>query len=247
MTDEAAGPTAADAPSPTEPADRGRIVSLDGPGSSGKSSVGAAAAERLGYRFCDTGLLYRALTWLALERGADLDNGAALADLESEVMLADSGVGRLDRVLVDGRDVTPEVHTPRVDAAVSQVSQHPEVRAGLLERQRAIARAGRIIMAGRDIGTVVLPDADLRLYLDVSVAERARRRAEERGVDPESVEGRRILADLERRDRIDRERATAPLRVPDGAVVIRTDGNSFEQTVDAVVDAILRAEEASGG
>jgi cytidylate kinase len=247
VSSEAGGLSAVDAAGPTGPPDRGLIVSLDGPGSSGKSSVGAAAAERLGYRFCDTGLLYRALTWLALERAAELGDGAALAALESEVMLADSGVGRLDRVLVDGRDVTPEVHTPRVDAAVSQVSQHAEVRAGLLERQRAIARAGRIIMAGRDIGTVVLPDADLRLYLDVSAAERARRRAEERGVDPESAAGQRILADLERRDTIDRERATAPLRVPEGAVVIRTDGNSFEQTVDAVVDAILRAEEASEG
>jgi cytidylate kinase len=237
--------TASAQPATDRPSSRGLIISLDGPGSSGKSSVGAAAAERLGYRFCDTGLLYRALTWLALSRGADLEDGAPLADLESEVELADSGEGRLDRVLVDGLDVTPEVHTPAVDAAVSQVSRHPEVRAGLLERQRAIARPGRIVMAGRDIGTVVLPDADLRLYLDVSAQERARRRAEERGVEPDSAEGRRILAALERRDTMDRERATSPLRVPDGAVLIRSDGNTFEQTVDAVVDVVRRAERAT--
>src|SRR5689334_21618010 len=150
------------------------VIALDGPGSSGKSSVGAAAALRLGYRFCDTGLLYRALTWLALQRGLPLDDGPTLAASVEHVRLAPDEQGRLDRVLVDGADVTADVHSAAVDERVSEVARLPEVRAALLERQRRIAAGGGIIMAGRDIGTVVLPDADLKLYLDASVEERAR-------------------------------------------------------------------------
>ena len=222
---------------PSRPA-RGIVVSLDGPGSSGKSSVGAAAAERLALRFCDTGLLYRALTWLAQERGIDLEDAAALADLAPQVELAESAGGRLDRVLVDGEDVTDAVHSAAVDTTVSQVARHPEVRARLLQRQRSIASRGGIIMAGRDIGTVVLPDADLRLYLDVSLDERARRRAAERGTTLDEPAGQSILEELQRRDGIDRNRPTAPLRVPDGATIVRSDGNTFEQTVDQVVEVI---------
>jgi cytidylate kinase len=234
------------APSPAVERRSRIVVSLDGPGSSGKSSVGAAAAQRLGLRFCDTGLLYRALTWLALERAIDREDAVALAALAGEVELAESRDGRLDRVLVDGRDVTDAVHSGAVDASVSQVARHPEVRARLLARQRAIAAEGGIIMAGRDIGTVVLPDADLRLYLDVSVEERARRRAAERGTTLDEAAGRRILDDLRQRDEIDRTRATAPLRVPEGAVVVYSDGNTFEETVDEVVEVIRSMDREAG-
>jgi cytidylate kinase len=120
------------------------------------------------------------------------------------------------------------------------------VRARLLARQRAIAAEGGIIMAGRDIGTVVLPDADLRLYLDVSVEERARRRAAERGTTLDEAAGRRILDDLRQRDEIDRTRATAPLRVPEGAVVVYSDGNTFEETVDEVVEVIRSMDREAG-
>src|SRR5438132_226941 len=148
---------------PAQFARRRLVVALDGPGSSGKSSVGAAAALRLGYRFCDTGLLYRALTWLALDRGLPLDAGSLLARAAGAVELTPDDEGRLDHVSVDGRDVTQAVHGPSVDEHVSDVSRLPEVRAALLNRQRNLARTGGIIMAGRDIGTVVLPDADLKL------------------------------------------------------------------------------------
>jgi len=224
----------------------GLVVALDGPGSSGKSSVGAAAALRLGYRFCDTGLLYRAATWLALERKVRIDGAgadpAALVGLVSEIELVSDANGRLAHVTVDGRDVTDDVHTPRVDEAVSAVSRVAELRSALLERQRALAaQPGGIIMAGRDIGTVVLPDADLKLFLDASVEERARRRTEERELDPDSQEARYILAQLRRRDELDRSRAVAPLRAAEDSVHIVTDGNTFEQTVDAVVAAISAA------
>ncbi len=164
------------------PAPSGPVVALDGPASSGKSSVGAAAARILGYRFCDTGLLYRAVTGLALRRGVRLDDPTALVPLVAEVELAPDAEGRLARVVVDGRDVTEEVRGPAVDRSVSEVSRVPEVRQALLVRQRDLAARGPIIMAGRDIGTVVLPDADVKIFIDASAEERARRRAEERGV-----------------------------------------------------------------
>ena len=218
------------------------MVALDGPGSSGKSSVGAAAALRVGYRFCDTGLLYRAVTWLSLAQGVQPSDASALRDLGAEVQLAPDEAGRLSSVLIDGLDRTRDVHTPPVDAAVSAVSAVPELRAALLERQRALAERGGIVMAGRDIGTVVLPDADLKLYLDASIEERARRRADERGLDPSSPEAQAILSALRERDRLDSTRAIAPLHPAPDARIIATDGNRFEDTVDAVVGAILDAE-----
>lgn len=218
------------------------VVALDGPGSSGKSSVGAAAALRVGYRFCDTGLLYRAVTWLSLARGVPATDAAALRRLAGEVELATDGAGRLSRVLVDGTDRTADVHTPPVDGAVSAVSAVPELRAALLERQRSIAASGGIVMAGRDIGTVVLPHADLKLFLDASVEERARRRAEERGLDPGGQEAVAILEALRVRDRLDSTRAVAPLHPAGDARIIATDGNRFEDTVDAVAGAILDAQ-----
>jgi cytidylate kinase len=220
----------------------GLIVSIDGPGGSGKSTVGMRAAAQLGYRFCDTGVLYRGLTWLAMQRGADLDAGDALVPLVEEITLEPDKHARYVHLVVAGRDVTSSLHTAEVDREVSRVSQHAPVRAALLRVQRALARTGRIIMAGRDIGTVVLPDADLKLYLDVSIEERARRRAEERGVADDARAVAEIEDDLRRRDGIDSTRETAPLRVPDDATLVRTEGNSLEQTVAAVVDIVRRAE-----
>jgi cytidylate kinase len=222
----------------------GLVVALDGPASSGKSSVGAAAAASLGYRFCDTGLLYRAATWLALNRGLAPDGDpAALVALVLEIELIPDAAGRLAHVSVDGEDVTDEVHTPVVDEQVSAVSRVPELRAALLERQRALAREpGGIIMAGRDIGTVVLPDADLKIFLDASAEERARRRAEERGFAPGSPGASQILAQLRERDDLDRNRSVAPLRPADDAIHIVTDSNEFEDTVAAVIAAIGAAE-----
>lgn len=220
------------------------IVALDGPASSGKSSVGAAAALELGYRFCDTGLLYRAATWLALNRGIPADGDPSrLVALVEEIELVPDANGRLAHVTVDGDDVTAEVHTQEVDEHVSAVSRVPELRTALLDRQRALAaEPGGIIMAGRDIGTVVLPDAELKLFLDASVDERARRRAEERGLDPEGPEAQSILEQLRRRDDLDRNRAVAPLRPAPDAIHIVTDGNRFEETVAAVVAAIRQKE-----
>ncbi len=221
----------------------GLVVSLDGPGSSGKSSVGAGAALALGYRFCDTGVLYRALTWLALERGADPDDAEVLEALTPELGLAPDTAGRLRRIRVGGEDVTERLHSAAVDLEVSRVAGHAAVREALLPVQRSLADGGRIIMAGRDIGTVVLPDADLKLFIDVSLEERARRRAAERGLDPDGAAAASVTADLARRDEVDSTRPTAPLRQPEGAVIIRSDGNTLQQSIDAVIEAVRAAED----
>ena len=159
-------------------------VALDGPASSGKSSVGAAAAARLGLRFVDTGLIYRAMTALALREGAAVDDPAALVPLAARVSLGDDGTGKLTRVLLDGADATDAIRSDAVDRAVSAVSRVPDVRAALLGRQRALAADGGIIVVGRDIGTVVLPDAGCKIFLHASVEARAARRIAERGLDP---------------------------------------------------------------
>jgi CMP/dCMP kinase len=220
----------------------GLVVALDGPGSSGKSSVGAAAARELSYRFFDTGLLYRAITWLALDRQVGSHDTPALVALVDELELAEDDDGHLTRVLSNGRDVTDAVRGPEVDANVSVISAIGPVRDALLERQRALAADGRIIMAGRDIGTVVLPDADLKLFLDASVEERARRRTQERQIDPEGPEAQRVLTALRERDRLDTSRTVAPLRPAPDARILSTDGNEFADTVELVVGAIRDAE-----
>ena len=238
------GPTV---PAPTAggaavPAVRRVVVALDGPASSGKSSVGAAAARQLGLRFVDTGLLYRALTALALREGVATDDAASLTALVDRVALDDDGAGSLTRVLLDGTDATDAARTHEVDASVSAVARVPEVRTALMPRQRTLAAEGGIVVAGRDIGTVVLPDADLKLFLDASVEERATRRIEERGLDPDGAEAEEVRAELRARDAKDRGRAVAPLRAADDAVHVHTDGNTFDQTVSIVVDAIKAAE-----
>ena len=230
------------APRPPRPP-RQKVVAIDGPSSSGKSTVGAEAAKRLGFRFCDTGLLYRAVAWLATDRGIDPADVERLVPLAAEVTLVPDSRGRLRHVHADGRDITSKVHGAEVDRAVSSYSKVPELRAALVTRQRALAARGGIIMAGRDIGTVILPDADVKIYLNASAEERARRRAAERKT-ADAAEAELILEDMRRRDAIDTTRETAPLRTAPDAVVIDTDGFSFDKTVDAVMNAIGGADVA---
>jgi cytidylate kinase len=222
------------------------VVAIDGPSSSGKSTVGAEAARRLRYRFCDTGLLYRAVTWLALERGVEATDSEAVVPLAAEVHLMADEQGSLRRVEADGRDVTEEVCGAAVDRSVSAYSIVPELRAALVGRQRAIAAEGGIIMAGRDIGTVILPDADLKIFLDASPEERARRRAAQRGTAAVPA-AEQILAELRRRDAIDSGRQIAPLKAAADAFVLKTDGKTFAQTVTTVVRAIRETEERLAG
>lgn len=236
--DRLGGSPAAAKPAPA----RGLIVSLDGPTSSGKSSVGSGAAHQLGYRFCDTGILYRGLAWLAMEEGIDPEDGATLAAVAGDLDPRPDADGRIERLWVGDEEITDLLHTPEVDRAVSAVASVPAVRDALLPMQRRIARDGSVILAGRDIGSVVLPRADLKLYLEVSTAERARRRAGQRGFAWGTAEADAVLADLERRDALDSSRATAPLRVPEGAVIVHGDGRTVDETIAAVVRLIRDAE-----
>lgn len=219
----------------------GLVVALDGPASSGKSTVGALAARELGYRFCDTGLFYRALTWIARREGVPPEDPARLVALLDRLSLAPDADGRLSRVLVDGVDVAGSVRSGEIDAVVSAYARVPAVRERLLARQRELVAGGGIVMAGRDIGTVVLPDADVKLFLDASVEERARRRWEERGHGPDDPAARRILEDLRRRDELDASRPVAPLRAAPDAIVLVTDGLERAESVARVVRAIRDA------
>ena len=158
-------------------------IAIDGPAASGKSTIGALLAEQLGYIYFDTGVMYRAVTWAALDRGIDIDDEAAVTALAErvriDVLAPTVEDGRQYTVMCDGQDVTWAIRAPDVDRAVSPVSAYPGVRAAMTAQQRRIGLGGRVVMVGRDIGTVVLPEADLKIYLDASVEERARRRLRE--------------------------------------------------------------------
>jgi cytidylate kinase len=219
-----------------------RIIAVDGSAASGKSTIGRRLAAYLGYPFLDTGVMYRAVTYAALREGVDLDDADALSALASrvriDVRLPGAGEEGPARVYLDGEDVTDRLRAPEVEESVSIVSRVAGVREALVEKQRRIADAGPIVMAGRDIGTVVLPDADLKIYLDASLEERAARRHREFETLGRTVSKEEVLADIRRRDQIDSERAVSPLRPADDAVIIETDGLSQDDVLARVVSLI---------
>lgn len=218
---------------------RPSIIAIDGPAASGKSTIGRRLAERLGYVYFDTGVMYRAVTWAALAGGIPIEDEAGVTALAErliiDVILPTVEDGRQYTVLADGQDVTWQIRRPEVDRGVSPVSAYPGVRAALTAQQRRIGRRGEIVMVGRDIGTVVLPDADLKIYLDASVDERARRRYREILARGAEADYEAVLASMRRRDRIDSGRALAPLRVADDAIVIDTTPLSLDQVLERVV------------
>lgn len=215
------------------------IIAIDGPAASGKSTIGLRLANALGYLFFDTGVMYRAVTWLALERGVDLRDEAAVTALAEQAQIdvapASKPDGRACDVLVNGQDITWETRTRTVDENVSIVAAYPGVRQALSQHQRRIGQRGEIVMVGRDIGTVVSPDADLKIYLDATAEERAKRRYEEivaRGGKPDYTQ---ILKRVIERDRIDSTRDVAPLRAADDAIIL----NSNQLTADQVFEHVL--------
>jgi cytidylate kinase len=228
---------------------RPSIIAIDGPAASGKSTVGGLLAERLGYVYFDTGVMYRAVTWVALERGVPIEDEAgvtALAEtIQIEVTRPTLDDGRQYTVLVDGQDVTWQLRRPEVDRGVSPVSAYAGVRRALTAQQRRLGLRGDIVMVGRDIGTVVLPEADLKVYLDATVEERSRRRWRElhaRGV-PGEYQG--VLAAMTRRDQIDSSRRVAPLRPADDAHILDTTGLDVKQVLAWVMARVCQnAEDA---
>lgn len=213
-------------------------IAIDGPVASGKSTISELLARRLGYLYLDTGAMYRAVTWAALERGISIGDEVAVTALAEQLRIDITPPtvddGRQYTVLADGVDVTWAIRTPQVDANVSPVSAYPGVRLALVAQQRRVAAGGRVVMVGRDIGTVVLPDADLKIYLDASVEERARRRWRELRARGEEADYEGVLASMRRRDEIDSHRAVSPLRVAEDAVVVDTTDLSIEEVLAEV-------------
>ena len=218
------------------------VIAIDGPAASGKSTVGIILARDLGYICLDTGIMYRAVTLAALDRGISIDDEEAITSL-SEMIRIDVFPPSIDDsrpfdVSVDGKDVTWEIRAPRVNANVSAVSAYRGVRTAMTIQQRRIGEAGKIVMLGRDIGTIVLPFADLKIYLDASVEERARRRYEEYKLMGMSVNYEEILESLKLRDQIDSTRAVAPLTIPEDAFVIDTDNMTIDEVVSKIKEII---------
>jgi cytidylate kinase len=214
------------------------IIAIDGPSGAGKGTVARAVAARLGYRHVDTGAMYRAVAWKALQDGVELGDEHAVAEI-GERATFDLEEGR---VAIDGHDVASAVRTPEIDRASAIVARHPAVRRALVTRQRALGERGGVVMEGRDIGTVVFPLADLKIYLDASPDERARRRA----ADPAHTSSRTVqLSDvataLAERDKSDSTRAVSPLAVAADAIVIDTTGLPIAEVIERVI-ALVNAK-----
>lgn len=216
------------------------MIAIDGPAASGKSTVGELLARKLDYLYFDTGIMYRAVTWAALRRLNAVDDENEVTTLawavDIDVLPPTTDDGRLSDVLLDGVDITWEIRLPEVEANVSQVSAYAGVREAMTRQQRRIGLRGRVVMVGRDIGTVVLPNAELKIYLDACVEERARRRFEELQRRGEPADFEKILKAMKKRDDIDSTRAVAPLRAAGDAIRICSDGITVEQVVNQILN-----------
>lgn len=221
------------------------VIAIDGPAGVGKSTIGQLLAERLGYRYVDTGVMYRAVALEALRRGIAPDDAGGLTalaeSLRMEILPPTVADGRQYTVLVDGRDVTWDLRRPEVDAVVSPISAVPGVRHVLWDKQRRLAAQGQVVMVGRDIGTVVLPNADLKLFIEATVEERARRRYKESVARGEPVSYEDVLASMRERDQLDRNKPISPLVPAEDAVIVDTTGLTIEEVLARVLEIVLAA------
>jgi cytidylate kinase len=214
------------------------IVAIDGPAASGKTTIANQLAERWGYLLFDTGVMYRAVTWVAINNKISTKDERAVSELADQIQIdvapPSQDDGREYDVIADGVDVTWRIREKKVDSQVSRVSAYPGVREALTRQQRRIGLGGKVIMVGRDIGTVVLPEADLKIYLDASVKERAKRRFAQRVERGEDVELSKILKKLIKRDKIDSTREIAPLCAAEDAIIINTDDLTVPEVVKKI-------------
>lgn len=219
------------------------VIAMDGPAASGKSTVARLVAEELNYLFLDTGCMYRATTLAALSEGIDLQDETAVTQIAQQLDLdihpaTNEEDGRHYTVLLNQKDVTWEIRSPKVDKNVSQVSSYLGVRQEMVQRQRDFGKRGNVIMVGRDIGTVVMPDAPLKLYITASAEERARRRWHDRQAQGHDDSFATILADVERRDEIDSNREHSPLRPAEDAIILDTTGTAVTDIIYNIVQLI---------
>ena len=212
------------------------VIAIDGPSGSGKSTVGKAIARRLGYLYIDSGAVYRAVGYRALEANTPLEDAASIAELARRANITLEGDPDRLRVLLDGRDVSEQIRLPAASHASSVVATISEVRETVVEKLREMARYGGVVMDGRDIGTKVFPDAGVKLFLDASIEVRARRRCEEERERGRDVTLEEIKAELEARDRRDRERAATPLVKAPDAVLIDTSDLSLEDVMERALE-----------
>lgn len=215
--------------------EKGLQVAIDGPASSGKSTVAKIIAKRFGYVYCDTGAMYRSVTWAALENGIDVSDTKQVIDLARRIKITFEPGQPDQRVFVDGHEVTKDIRTEKIAANVSAVAAIPEVRAQMVEQQRQIAQAGGIVMDGRDIGATVLPDAQVKVFLVASAHERARRRYEEnlqKGLATQSLD--ELEAAIKLRDQKDSTRKVSPLTQAKDAILIDTTSLTIDQVVDEI-------------
>ena len=214
------------------------IIALDGPSGAGKSTIAKAVAARLGYSCLDTGAMYRCIAWWALEHEIPLDDAERIGAIAREKPITfeiEAGNPAPKRVLVDGIDVTGDIRTGRIDRSVSAVSSIPAVREALVDQQRRIGKTGDYVVEGRDIGTAVFPDAEVKVFMTASAEERARRRVlqnKQRGIGDTDYDS--VLADIIRRDELDSTRDTSPLRPADDAILLDTSDMSIEEVIDFV-------------
>ncbi len=214
------------------------VIAIDGPSGAGKSTVGKALARRFGYLYIDSGAIYRAVGRKALDRGVSLDDEAALARLARESDIRLEGDPDHLRVFLDGRDVTAEIRLPEASRAASVVATLAEVREAVVEKLREMSRAGGVVMDGRDIGTKVFPHAQVKVFLDASLEVRARRRWDEETARGRAVEVRQVSAELEDRDRRDRERQATPLAKAEDAIFLDTSDLSLDRVIDRVLEIV---------
>lgn len=214
-------------------------IAIDGPAVSGKSSVGKAFASRIGYRYLDTGLMYRAATWNAVQNGVDVSDleSVAAATAEMRFSVSETGTGG-NSILVNDEDVTRHLHSVSVDAVVSDVSAVGRVREIMVAEQRRLASEGGVVMVGRDIGTVVLPEAPLKIYLTATARTRAERRYKDFVSAGEDVDFEEVLKSMEERDRADSSRANSPLRPAEDAKVVDTDQLTMDEVVDCLFELL---------
>ena len=215
-----------------------RNIAIDGPAGAGKSTIAKTAAKQLGFIYVDTGALYRAVGYYVLNKNIDPKNEEKVTQILSQINVSLKFVDNEQRVFLNEEDVSGKIRTPEISMYASAVSAHPSVRQFLFETQRKLARENDVIMDGRDIGTVVLPNADVKIFLTASPEERARRRYEELVLKGEKVNYDDILKDVITRDYNDSHRATAPLKQADDAILLDTTGNELEKSVQLVISTI---------